>query len=83
MMNEIEGKREKKVGNNRVPFGGQCTNCGFLGCRKLGSLLCIDIQLRMWSVESFSKTVINHLQNRCVIKYVTVKVDTGCYGREV
>jgi len=65
-------------GNNRDPFGDQCSiNCGFLGCRKLGILVCINIELRMWSVESFSMTVINHLQNRYVIKYVTVKVATG------
>jgi len=34
------------------------------------------VELRIWSVASFSKTVINHLQNLCVIKCVTVKADT-------
>jgi hypothetical protein len=30
------------VGNNRGPFGSQCTNCGFLGCRELG-VWCVSI----------------------------------------
>jgi hypothetical protein len=41
-MNEIEGKKGKMVGNNRGPFGSQCTNCGFLGCRELG-VWCVSI----------------------------------------
>jgi len=80
-MNEIEGKREKMAGNNRGPFDGQCTNCGFSWMSETWSLVCVNIELRIWSVVSFSKTLINHLQNRSVIKYVSVKVDTACYGK--
>ena len=77
--NEWEREKETKmVGKKRGPFGGQCTNCGFRGCRKTWSLVCINIELRIWRVEGFSKKVINHLQNRCVCVCVCVCV---CHKR--
>ena len=65
------------VGNNRGPFGSQCTKLWFSWMSGTWSLVCINIELESMEGGKFlSKTAINRPQNRCVIKYVTVKVDT-------